>query len=237
MVSRTQARGTNMKRNRNGLSWLLQVDRHSSLCPYIDLYLIHGPCPIGELEGNLLLPEEIGRSTQKYCTSDVSHMEEQLGSGLPLLVIHQVCMTRHPKMHAIVTDKFIRPAGLICIPSWSVLKLWCPQKSTSYHWKYVHVVQTKFYTCYLLKAWAALVRGLRFNYRQLFILNHRYNKTPAKVLLRYSLQKVQLLVFSWSTNSHDFCFQGFVTFPNLPQSRELPDFCVPAFRRKIAWST
>ena len=184
------------------LAWLHSIRLNlnwTMVMGYIDLYLIHGPCPIGELEGNLWLPEGIGRSTQKYSTFGVSHMEELIGSGLPLPVIHQVCMMRYPRIHVCYSDwQIYPPAGLICIPSWSVLKLWCSQKVTSYHWKYVHVpvVQAEFYTCYLLKAWATLVRDLRFNYRQLFNLNHRYNKSPAKVLLCYSLQKVQLLVFS-----------------------------------------
>ena len=93
-----------------------------------------------------------------------------------LLFIKYVCRDFEGFMHTTVTDKYIPPAGLICIwntPSWSVLKLWCSQKSTSYHWKYVYVVQTKFYTCYLLKVWALLVRKLLFNYPKLFILNHR----------------------------------------------------------------
>ena len=71
---------------------------------YINLYLIHGPCPIGE-EGNLWLPEGIRRSsTQKYFTFDVSHMEESIGSGLSLPVIHQVYMPRYPRIHACYSD-------------------------------------------------------------------------------------------------------------------------------------
>lgn len=41
----------------------------------------------------------------------------------------------------------------------------------------------------VLEAWAPLVRGLRFSHPQLVILSHKYNKKPAQILLRYSLQK------------------------------------------------
>ena len=161
---------------------------------------------------------------------------------MPLPVINQACMMAISKdscnIHAtvLVTDKYIPPAGLICIPSWSVLKskLWCSQKSTSYHWKYVHVVQTKFYTCYLLKTWATLVRGLRFNCRQLFILNHRCNTALARILLRYSLQKVQLLVFSDPQIRMISTFRASFHCPSRSQSRKLlkiARFCLPAFRR------
>jgi len=41
----------------------------------------------------------------------------------------------------------------------------------------------------VLEAWAPLVRGIRFDHPQLVILSQKYNKTPAQILLRYSVQK------------------------------------------------
>ncbi|GBE88582.1 Aldo/keto reductase [Sparassis latifolia] len=40
-----------------------------------------------------------------------------------------------------------------------------------------------------LEAWAPLVRGLRFNHPSIKTLAQKYNKEPAQILLRYSLQK------------------------------------------------
>ncbi|OBZ72303.1 putative oxidoreductase C2F3.05c, partial [Grifola frondosa] len=40
-----------------------------------------------------------------------------------------------------------------------------------------------------LEAWAPLVRGLRFRHPSLRNLSKKYNKEPAQILLRYSLQK------------------------------------------------
>ncbi|KAJ7470806.1 aldo-keto reductase [Mycena latifolia] len=40
-----------------------------------------------------------------------------------------------------------------------------------------------------LEAWAPLVRGLRFDHPSIVSLARKYNKEPAQVLLRYSLQK------------------------------------------------
>ena len=48
--------------------------------------------------------EGIGKSTQKYYTFGVSYMEELIRSGLPLPVIHQVCMTRYPRIHTCYSE-------------------------------------------------------------------------------------------------------------------------------------
>ncbi|KAF7796026.1 hypothetical protein EIP86_007195 [Pleurotus ostreatoroseus] len=39
------------------------------------------------------------------------------------------------------------------------------------------------------QAWAPLVRGLRFKHPSIIKLAKKYNKSPAQVLLRYSIQK------------------------------------------------
>lgn len=92
--------------------------------------------------------------------------------------------------------------------------------------KYIRVISLEVCVCgsdnwdkvlYLLSVedLGTVGTGLRFNYRQLFILNYRFidvNKAPAKVSLRYSLKKVVTCIL-WSTNSHNFCFQGFVSSP------------------------
>ncbi|KAJ4480234.1 Aldo/keto reductase [Lentinula aciculospora] len=41
----------------------------------------------------------------------------------------------------------------------------------------------------VLEAWAPLVRGLRFKHPDIVKLSQKYNKDPAQILLRYSLQK------------------------------------------------
>ncbi|KAJ6553558.1 Aldo/keto reductase [Mycena vulgaris] len=41
----------------------------------------------------------------------------------------------------------------------------------------------------VLEAWAPLVRGLRFDHPSIVFLARKYNKEPAQILLRYSLQK------------------------------------------------
>ncbi|KIK58080.1 hypothetical protein GYMLUDRAFT_45629 [Collybiopsis luxurians FD-317 M1] len=41
----------------------------------------------------------------------------------------------------------------------------------------------------VLEAWAPLVRGLRFKHPSIVSLSQKYNKDPAQILLRYSLQK------------------------------------------------
>ncbi|KAL0945456.1 hypothetical protein HGRIS_000946 [Hohenbuehelia grisea] len=41
----------------------------------------------------------------------------------------------------------------------------------------------------VLEAWAPLVRGLRFDHPSIASLVEKYHKTPAQVLLRYSIQK------------------------------------------------
>ena len=41
----------------------------------------------------------------------------------------------------------------------------------------------------ILEAWAPLVRGLRFKNKAVAALATQYNKTPAHILLRYSIQK------------------------------------------------
>jgi hypothetical protein len=48
----------------------------------------------------------------------------------------------------------------------------------------------------LSQAWAPLVRGMRFKHPSVVELAKRYSRTPAQILLRYSLQKVQLLMVS-----------------------------------------
>ena len=65
-------------------------------------------------------------------------------------------------VHATVTDKYIPQQDWYASlhgPSWNRGVF----KSTSYYIGSVHVVQTKFYICYLLKIWATSVRGLRFD--------------------------------------------------------------------------
>lgn len=160
---------------------------------YIDLYLIHGPCPIGELEDNLWVYSEVlyiwrlthGRTNKIRITPACysSSMYDAISEDSCMLQWLTNISTRRIDMHPFM----VRPEIVVFSKKFIISLEVCA-------WQ--HVVQTKFYTCYLLKAWATLVHGLRFNYRQLIILNHRYNKTRAKILLRYSLQKVRLLVFS-----------------------------------------
>ena len=73
-------------------------------------------------------------------------------------------MLRFPRIHAYYSDwqlYSIRRIDMHLEHPFMVLpELWYSQKSASYHWKYVYVVPTKFYTCYLLKVWALLVRKL-----------------------------------------------------------------------------
>jgi hypothetical protein len=45
-----------------------------------------------------------------------------------------------------------------------------------------------------LQAWAPLVRGMRFKHPSIIKLAQRYSRTPAQILLRYSLQKVRLMM-------------------------------------------
>jgi len=40
-----------------------------------------------------------------------------------------------------------------------------------------------------LEAWAPLVRGMRFTHPSISNLANKYNKQPAQILIRYSLQK------------------------------------------------
>ena len=49
---------------------------------------------------------------------------------------------------------------------------------------------------FMIKAWAPLVRGYRFNHPVVLGLTQKYNKQPAQVLLRYSIQKVCYFVVS-----------------------------------------
>ena len=122
--------------------------------PYIELYLIRGPCLIGELAGKATCDFQ-KKSGGKYYTFDVSNMEELIGSGLLLSVIHQVCVTqtRYPRIpsHAIVTDKYIPPAGFPYGPSCN-----CVNASGVIE-KVLHIIGSmcmwfkQSSTCYLLK--------------------------------------------------------------------------------------
>lgn len=47
--------------------------------------------------------------------------------------------------------------------------------------------------CYA-QAWGPLVRGFRFEHPSVMGLATKYGKTPAQVLLRYSLQKVRIMI-------------------------------------------
>ena len=128
-------------------------------------------------------------------STGVLHMEELIGSGLPLplysLSMYDAISKDSSRLQWLTNifhpqDWYTSLHG----PSWncSVLK------------KVHHIIGSmcmwfRHKVLYLLsvEGWLTLVWGLRFNYRQ---LNHRYNKAPAKVLLRYWLEKVHLLVLS-----------------------------------------
>lgn len=46
-----------------------------------------------------------------------------------------------------------------------------------------------------LEAWGPLVRGLRFKHPSITSLAKKYDKQPAQILLRYSIQKARVLTF------------------------------------------
>ena len=100
----------------------------------------------------------------------------------------------HPRIYACygltkifhLQDWYASPKG------WSVLKLWWSRKSTLYH----SMICIWFRKVLFLLSVESLGNVGMGTSVQLIILNHRYNKGPAKELLNYSLQKVQLLVFS-----------------------------------------
>ena len=200
---------------------------------YIDLYLIHGPCPIGELEGNLNSQKESGSllrsiihlashtwknnkiriTPAQACYS--SSMYDAISKDSFVLQWLTNISTRRIDMHPFM----VRPEIVVFSKRYIISFEVCACGS-----------ETEFYTCYLLKARATLVRELRFNYRQLFILKHRFNKAPAKVLLRYSWQKVQLLVFSDPQIRMISTFRASCLCPNWSQRQKIAIFCLPAFR-------
>jgi hypothetical protein len=193
--------------------------------------------PIGELEGNLWLPEGIGTSTEVLYIWRLAHWRtNRIRIQVTLPVIHQACMTRYPRIHACYSDWQMYFTCRIDTHPWSVLKLWCSQKSTSYHWKYVHVVQTKFYTCYLLKPgqrWYGFFDSIIVNssFSTIDIAKHRLSITSLFVT------KGTIICILWSL-IHKFAWfllQGFMSFLKSVSNRELlkkrPYFCLPAFRR------
>jgi diketogulonate reductase-like aldo/keto reductase len=51
----------------------------------------------------------------------------------------------------------------------------------------------------VLEAWAPLVRGERFNHPEIVTLAQKYNKSPAQILIRYGLDRVNsFLSRSWT---------------------------------------
>ncbi|KAG9315385.1 NADP-dependent oxidoreductase domain-containing protein [Chiua virens] len=66
----------------------------------------------------------------------------------------------------------------------------------------------------LLEAWAPLVEGMRFNHSSLTALANAYNKEPAQILLRYSLQKVGERVRCSGLSNLRACSRGSSPCPN-----------------------
>jgi diketogulonate reductase-like aldo/keto reductase len=62
------------------------------------------------------------------------------------------------------------------------------------------------------QAWAPLVRGMRFDHPVVKSLSEKYSKTPAQVLLRYSLQKVSLINDHKENNSSSY-IKGYIPLP------------------------
>ena len=62
------------------------------------------------------------------------------------------------------------------------------------------------------QAWGPLVRGLRFRHPSITGLAEKYNKQPAQVLLRYSIQKVRRLAALASARLTR-CTQDFIPIP------------------------
>ncbi len=82
----------------------------------------------------------------------------------------------------------------------------------------------------LIKAWGPLVRGMRFRHPKIVALAEKYNKEPAQVLLRYSLQKVRARHFPPiatalvhaaidDMDTHKPCSRGMSPSPSQPPDR------------------
>ena len=99
-------------------------------------------------------------------------------------------------MHATVTDKYIHSSCMIDIHPFMVRP-----EIVVFSKKVDHIIGSMCMwsdkVLYLLsvEGWATLVRKFRFNYCQFIILNHRYNKAPAKVFSLFITKGTVTLFF------------------------------------------
>ena len=86
-----------------------------------------------------------------------------------------------------------------------------------------------------LQAWAPLVRGMRFKHPSIIKLAQRYSRTPAQILLRYSLQKVRLMMVSIFYFTQIF-HRDLSRFPNhhhKTESSQTPSYSISTFPPRI----
>jgi diketogulonate reductase-like aldo/keto reductase len=75
----------------------------------------------------------------------------------------------------------------------------------------------------VLEAWAPLTRCMRFQHPAITALAGKYNKEPAQILLRYSLQKVanRILPIDQRLPGLHFAIQGYVPLPKSSNNERL----------------
>lgn len=102
--------------------------------------------PIGELEGNLRLPEGIWRFSQKYWYQYIWRLAHERTSRIRITLTRcsssMLRLSIIQRFHAIVCAcdwQIYSTCRSIYIPSWSVVKLWRSQKNTIWYWKCVHI--------------------------------------------------------------------------------------------------
>ena len=124
-------------------------------------------------------------------------------------------------MHATVTDKYIHSSCRIDIHPFMVRP-----EIVVFSKKVHHIIGSMCMwsdkVLYLLsvEGWATLVRKFRFNYCQFIILNHRYNKAPAKVFSLFITKGTVTLFFDAQTRMIS-AFRASCHCSNRAQNREL----------------
>lgn len=74
----------------------------------------------------------------------------------------------------------------------------------------------------LLEAWAPLVEAMRFKHDAITTLAKGYDKEPAQILLRYSLQKVcERIRATFIQFDLHGCVQGFIPLPKSSHKRRI----------------